>query len=422
MAKYLLRYGEKALWTILLTLVALNGLQLWIQFGLGVWRGTLTGDFCSYYVAARVQQQDPGALYDPVAFGAEGRALGLQPLPYLYPPILAWTLRPLSQWPLPQAFALWTGSNLVLLLILLVAALRLLRRDMPKVRWLLLGSLLAPPLLHSLSLGQVDLLLLVFLLPAMLQVTTSGAGRQVLRGIGIALAAHLKPSWGLLVLFELVRKRFWSAAAAGLLSLLLWGVEIAALGPAIVPDYLRGLRIGSHVNGLLWAGLDGSVWGATAAFFGLPGPAGSEAWVWPLDAVHEPILGSSAVLYLVLALLAGLGLVGLSWRPVPEDGLWDRWTLQALVVVMMVTPLSAIHSVVLLFPAFLFLVQRWPSLRMGQRLALWWVVLALLFSSLWYWGHAYLWPLGLMALPLLAGRMALWGLLRTAPRASPAAP
>ncbi len=253
------RFGEFALWIALFAVIALSGLVAWIELGKALSRGEVYWDFSCYYVGARVLEKQPAGLYEARTFLETGRSLGLQPFPYLYPPLFAWLLRPLSRLPYTDAVVFWTVLNAGLFGMLLLAAFFLFQRELSSLRWTLPVLFLAPPLVTTLILGQVNVLLLLFLLPAVLSDTCASRWGEILRGLGVALAAHLKPVWGLLLLFELYRKRLWSVGAAVLFTLLLWGLNLLLVGTETTLAFFRFLPEAERMMRLSLTGLDGSL-------------------------------------------------------------------------------------------------------------------------------------------------------------------
>ncbi|MGC8959725.1 MAG: glycosyltransferase family 87 protein [Chloroflexia bacterium] len=253
-----LRLGGLGIWIMLFTIIVLSSLVAWIQLGRALAEGKLYWDFACYYVGARVLEEQPAGLYQAQTFFEVGQRFGLRPFPYVYPPLFAWLLRPLGHLNYPDAVILWTVLNTGLFAGLLLVAFFLFQRELSGLRWVLPVLLLSPPLVTTLILGQVNVLLLLFLLPAMLSHTGTGRRGEVLRGLGIALAAHLKPVWGLLLLFELFRKRRWSVGTTVLSTVFLWGMNLLLFGPEVTLAFFRFLPETDHMMRLYLTGLDGS--------------------------------------------------------------------------------------------------------------------------------------------------------------------
>ncbi len=413
-----LRLLEIAAWAALVPLILFSGVGLWRQLELQVRAGTLQGDFGCYYVSAQLMERDPASTYDGPACRTLGEEMGFPGTalfcPCLrYPPLFIWLLLPLARLPYGQAVAWWTVLNALLFALVVAAGTALLRR-MGGRRFLLPLALLLPPFVYTLLIGQVNVLLLIFLLPLLLARSHKSVGGQVLAGLGLALAAHLKATWALLGLFLLLRKRFWAAGAAILFTLVLWGIDLALLGPAFIPGYLASLGAGDQVNRLLISGMDGSLWGAAVAVFGPYSMAAPAGWVPPEGYMPlQPLLWASPPLALVLPALGSLWLLGRSlWLAREGAGdTWDHAGLLAVTLGMAVVPHSGNHAVMLLFPAFLYLLARWRALAGWERWLLWGSAAALLLTPFWINLNALSRPLAWTALPLLAGRVFLWVLV-----------
>lgn len=415
-----LRLGKFALWAILLTFLPLSALFDWIWLGKALSEGEIYQDFACYYVGARVLEERPAGLYEGQAFIETGRRLGLPSFsyPYLYPPLFALLLRPLSHLPYTDAVVFWTVLNAGLFAALLLAAF-LFRRELLGPRWVLPALFLFPPLVNTLILGQVNVLLLLFLLPVMLSSASIGRWGEVLRGLGIALAAHLKPVWGLLLLFELYRRRYRSVGTAILFTLFLWGLNLLLVGPETTLAFFRFLPEGDRMMRLALTGLDGSIWGVTAALLGSAGTSWPSGWPEPAGGFFRSLLTAPSLLVALIPILASLGLLWCSRKPqLAEEG-WDSEGLLGVVVVAMVCPHLRYDVALLFLPALLFLARRWRRLHSWQRWTLWGVCATALPSTLWLWLYQEIWPLALTAVPLFAGRLLLWMVLRSSFEAGP---
>lgn len=414
-----LQLGKFALWAALLMSIALSGLVAWIELGEALAQGETYRDFTCYYVGARVLEERPAGLYEAQTLLEVGRRLGLRPFPYLYPPLFAWLLRPLSHLPYTDAVVFWTVLNAGLFAALLLVAFLFLR-ELAGLRWALPALLLAPPLVVTLFLGQVNVLLLLFLLPVMRSSTGVGRWGEILRGLGIALAAHLKPVWGLLLLFELFRKRRYSVGTAILFTLLLWGLDLLLVGPEVTLAFFRFLPEGEHFMRLSLTGLDGSLWGATAALLGAAGTPWPPGWPEPAGGFFRALITAPPLLSTLIPVLASLVLLWCSREELSTaEGGWDSTGLLGVVVVTMVSPHLRHDAALLFLPALLVLARRWGWLRSWQRWALWGACATTLPSPLWLRLFREIWPLALTAVPLFAGRLLLWMVLRSSFAAGP---
>jgi Glycosyltransferase family 87 len=209
-------------------------------------------DFGPYYTAAVLAREHQGiSLYsgadtgqDPqnryaasdTVFAQAARRLGVRPLLYVYPPILADMLIPFSFFPFATAGKIWTAINYALLPLITVLIVRLL-----KLRLFSWGSLIVllalfsyRPILLSMAMGQVSVLLLLL--------STCGIffymkGWHAASGLAFALAAAIKLT-PLIVVVPLLVWKEWEVLRAFVLSLLLFAFVICLEnGPSTLVDY-----------------------------------------------------------------------------------------------------------------------------------------------------------------------------------------
>lgn len=128
-------------------------------------------------------------------------------LPFVYPPFAALVFAPLSLLPLPVLKGAWTGLTLVLLAYVV-------RRFGRGGSWLTVVAFVAlatwlDPVRTTLYLGQINVLVMALVVADML-----GRPDSRWRGVGVGLAAALKLTPLLFVVYLLVTRRFRAAATA----------------------------------------------------------------------------------------------------------------------------------------------------------------------------------------------------------------
>lgn len=234
-------------------------------------------DLSSYYAAAAALRSDPHAdIYSAAVMASNGAAQHVQvqpPLPYTYPPLLAILLTPLTLAPFRIAARLWLLVNAALWLGCTLALAGELRRQLGKA-WLpsdgatavtgargwwaravadpaplvalaVATALCLPsaPAQQVVLLGQIDLLVL---LPLALVPWLSRHGHERWVGSAIALAAMLKLTPALLLVYLALRRR-WEALVAALVALVaLSALSMAVVGPGVFFAALpEALRVGS---------------------------------------------------------------------------------------------------------------------------------------------------------------------------------
>ena len=203
-----------------------------------IWLRPHANDFRLYYTAAQLGlRYGWGRLYDLPLQSRLLADLGFQP--FLNPPLMAWVALPFTPFPFVTAHALWV----VVLLAALVGAWWLLKPEgqKPRIFWLL-GFLALFPAAFSIGIGQPHALILLALA---LAVRLHQRGHEGLAGAVLAVV-WLKPQLAFLLPVGLVAARQWRmllglGIAGGLLGL----VQLAALGPLGIAQYLSALQLAS---------------------------------------------------------------------------------------------------------------------------------------------------------------------------------
>ena len=155
---------------------------------------------------------------------------------FKYLPAFAVAMLPVGVAPERLVRACWFAGSVLLLVVLLrasVAAMPESRRS----RAVLIGAtfvLLAKFYAHEIELGQVNILMTVLVVGAVLQMR---AGRELPAGLLVAAAVVVKPYAVLLVPYLAARRRMRSVAGAAL------GLAIALLLPALAYGFEGNLRL-----------------------------------------------------------------------------------------------------------------------------------------------------------------------------------
>lgn len=239
-------------------------------------------DLSSYYAAAAALRADPHAdIYSAAVIARSGAAQHVQvqpPLPYTYPPLLAILMTPLTFVPFRIAARAWLLVNAGLWLGCTLALASELRYQLGKLRlasdmaaaaqrartgWARTGwaravadptplialavaaALCLPfaPAQQVVLLGQIDLLVL---LPLALVPWLTRNGHERWVGVAIAVAAMLKLTPALLLVYLALRRR-WEALIAAVVALaVLAVVSVAVVGPGVFLAALpEALRVGA---------------------------------------------------------------------------------------------------------------------------------------------------------------------------------
>lgn len=192
-------------------------------------------DFGMYYAAATLLRHNPhGNIYSASALQAATSVYGgcpqLIPPQYVYPPLLAIALEPLTLLSCAQALVVWTLFNALLWALSVAIMVDLLRRFWTENRlgvWALVitGSVAFWPAYRGLFPGQTHLLLLFLMLAG---IWLERKERPWLAGAALVCAALIKPLPALLLFFYLMRGK--------------WTVLGGALGMGAAP--------GAHADGI----------------------------------------------------------------------------------------------------------------------------------------------------------------------------
>ncbi|WP_181782818.1 glycosyltransferase 87 family protein, partial [Pseudonocardia pini] len=152
-------------------------------------------------------------------------------LPFVYPPVAAVLFVPLTLLPLPLLKILWTAAGIVLLTLVV----RRCAPGVPAAVVLLLtaAALGLDPVRTTLYLGQVNVVLLALVL-----LDLTGRGR--LRGVGLGIAAAIKLTPLLFVVYLLLTRRFRAAATAVATFVVATGLGFLVAPADSVRYWLRG--------------------------------------------------------------------------------------------------------------------------------------------------------------------------------------
>ncbi len=324
-------------------------------------------DFGIYYAAAEVLRYTPAAdLYAWEPLAAVTRAHGgcaLWPhVLYVYPPLLALLLVPLTALPCGAATVTWHLVNVGLWALATVLLVEWVRRRWAQEHTLLATALVVAasafswPLLYGFWLGQVHVLVLAGMIAAL---WLDDRGHPMLAGILLALVALLKLFPALLVVYYLLRGRWRIVAGATLGAAALVGLMLAVVSPDEVLRSVQAMRaaVATQINpglneslatllpfgGAALSVLVGMCW--LAGLLWLRGRGNSAlgfAWTLCTMLLVSPLIWSFYWAWLVPAFALCLGAL----RPSR-----DRWWIAVLVVVvipfsfplpMLLRPLAAL--------------------------------------------------------------------------------
>jgi hypothetical protein len=191
-------------------------------------------DFTAYYTAAKLIRNGISP-YNEAAFGNEAQSLGFRnDRPYIYVPLLAISLIPLTLLPPREAAAVWFTANVVLLVISTLLMVRTLGIQKHKIAVvaLLLAVLTFYPAVFSIFVGQANVLLLALVI---LTWHLAKRGSDELAGISIAAASLVKIFPFCIAVYFLWKGRYRSFvfALSALVILTAFSVAIVGLEPHV---------------------------------------------------------------------------------------------------------------------------------------------------------------------------------------------
>ncbi|GAB3977920.1 glycosyltransferase 87 family protein [Plantactinospora veratri] len=170
--------------------------------------GSFWGDLATYRSGASAAASADGALYQAIHRGTDGIALG-----FTYPPFAALLFQPLVPVGVPVAVGFWTLASVLALLAAVWVTLR--AAGVPAERRALAtlagGTVALPvfPVSGHLQAGQVGLFLMLLVL-----LDLTGDPRRRWSGLGVGIAAGIKLTPLIFVLYLLVTGRFRAAGTA----------------------------------------------------------------------------------------------------------------------------------------------------------------------------------------------------------------
>lgn len=190
-------------------------------------------------------------VYDPAWTAAEirsGMGADYNTPPYVQTPLWAWSLKPICT---RMAFPRFARLFLALMLLCFAATLWLVARYWtPRLfhpAWIALiciGLYLTEAFQYSLSLVQTHIFFVLLMVAAM---TLAAKKRGVWAGLLLAVAAAVKITPGLLLLYWLARRQWKAAASFGVASAAIVAITAAVAGPTVFMAYLTELSRTSNV-------------------------------------------------------------------------------------------------------------------------------------------------------------------------------
>jgi alpha-1,2-mannosyltransferase len=251
---------------------------------------------------------------------------------FTYPPFAALLFVPLLGPSVATASLLMTVASIAALITAIRLSLRQVRPQWtPAATWLVtlalsVGAYEIEPVRHTIDLGQVNLLLLALVLADLL-----APPEWRLRGALVGLAAGIKLTPAVFVLYLLVTRQFRAARTAVGTSLVTIAIGLG-VAPAATVRFWTGLVADpNHVGGIPYAG-NQSIYAVTTRLGHGQAPL---RWVWMLAAVAVVLVGLTTARRVhesghELGAVSLIGLTGLLISPVSWDHHWV-WVVPAVI-------------------------------------------------------------------------------------------
>jgi hypothetical protein len=332
--------------------------------------------FCAWrYYQNTVAIQVPGLIdtpsdFQPYYWAAQHITHGESPYlaeGYIYPPLLAFLVTPLTALDYVTARRVWFALSQLFLIAAAVLLWRSIGRDWPAACWIALVWALGGSAEEGLGLGQVGALLTLLLVCAI----ASRHRRQAL-SVGLAFALKLFPGiLGIAVLLRRDRRTVsWMVAAGAAGVLLPW---------AVVAGFLKGPAGAATSNA--WMGTPATLsWSLPSVVLRVLDPprrpsALPHDWEAGTDLGHFQLPARSRMAALATSMVTlGMGLFvmlrAVRWRLTEEQLPWAMGALVALVLAA--SPVGWTHYQVLQYPGVaLLLSAAWRQrqwLRLGVSL------------------------------------------------------
>jgi hypothetical protein len=301
---------------------------------------------------------------DPVfARAARDAGAWVESTPYVYPPLVAVALQPISNVPMATVLRIWTAFSVLLVALSLYLIVRVYSPDWNPLLWtgvLLVASSVFEPVRYGLWLSQATALIVPLVVGA---VACERRGRHRLAGAMLALAVFIKLTPAVLVLTWAWRgPRRALAWCCGTL-FVLWGLSYAAVGTAANLAYLERVRSIGHIA--LASFNSHSFLSVFCRLFDR-----TDAWRdWRILEPGGLTTAAAAVAALVVlgpcaAAVARLPRETRAWRPCAE-----AWAYLAM---LLLPGISWSHYFVFLVPVMMVVAVHWPGA--GVRAPGWLVV------------------------------------------------
>lgn len=299
-------------------------------------KGDVQQDFLSYYYAGKVLAGG-GNIYDYSELEVLNDA-GRTVFPYLYTPVLAEVMVPISSMNLHDAQFVWAMVNIFSISFVFILLIRFLDKSGIELTisrllfFFLLFLIFAWNIKFNIKYGQVNLFVLLLIL---ISLTMSEGDSRLKGGLILGFAVIIKMTPAILIFYYLVRKNYRAVAGAIVGIVVVWILSIAFFGFSAWNDFFVFLRSpGFFAEGLnpLNSGLNYSFAGIISRYAG----AGPDSSIILSIACSIILLAFSFIIALKLRNKRKLQIMLLPFS----------------IIMILISPYAYCHHVVWLLPGF----------------------------------------------------------------------
>jgi len=317
-------------------------------------------DFKSFYAASKAASERRN-FYDARDLREVARAADVpgRVWPYLYPPFFASVAQPLAALTVQRAQWLWSLASIVAMG--LVAMLSLLisdsssrkeqgERQLLKMGLLGLLLLLVLPLRNNVMIGQINILVLLFITLAFYAYLR---GFDLLAGASLGIAVMIKVSPAILVFLFLARRRYRALAGLTISLLACVGISMAMGAASAWAEYPAFMLERMSANEIPALGRVDVIWNFSLKAFFLR--------LLPENPTLAPLLAAASALGILCMLIYA------SIRTREVAGSDEVLMLGFLAFMVVASPLSYVHHVIFLFPGVVLAWGRMSRSAIPQR-------------------------------------------------------
>ena len=256
-------------------------------------------------------------------------------LPYTYPPFGLLALWPSTWFGSGSSFLLWSALSLVTVIWCIWRIIPQHRRSLWILPVIATGASITSVVAHHLAFGQINIFLIALVILDLTRTQAAGRKRFLPRGALVGVAAAIKLTPGLFILFFLVTRQwrlFWASA----LSCALCTLGAGLIFPQMTWDFF---------SQALWS------LGSRVSLTGDLGTSGNNSITGLLTAVGSV----SETLISMVVVLSAAGLLTLAARTQARALSIQAWLIIGLSAPL-ISPVSWIHHWVYLLPALCFVI------------------------------------------------------------------